>query len=108
MKKVILALAVAGIFAACDSKKKDENKTEGTGTEQTTTTTGGDTGAGKTPDTGAGKTPDTTGGKTTMENLKSAGENVKGAATDAKAGDMKGAADKGGNAVKDLKAAAGN
>ena len=62
MKKVFLALAVAAVFVACDSKKKEgEEKKEGTGTEQTVTPPpAGDTGKMATPpagDTGKKATP---------------------------------------------------
>jgi hypothetical protein len=63
MKKVLLALAVSAVFVACDSKKKEEPKTEGTEQGTTTPDTTGK-GAATAPDTtgkGAATTPDTTG-----------------------------------------------
>ncbi len=109
MKKVFLALAVAAVFVACDSKKKEgeENKAP-----ETTTTPAGDTSktaapaAGDTGKTAAPAAGDT--GKTKMENLKDAAGKVGEAVKDAKAGDMKGAADKGKEALDAGKKAVGH
>lgn len=97
MKKVLLVLAVATVFVACDSKKKEEEKPVVPPVEVPVTPPAGDTGKMKP----AGDT-----GKTAMENLKDAGAKTGEAVKDVKAGDVKSAGTNAKGAVEDVKKAA--
>lgn len=100
MKKVLLVLAVATVFVACDSKKKEEEKPATPAIENPVTpppaTNSGDTGKGAAADTNKSK----------MDHLKDAGAKVGEGVKDVKAGDMKGAAENGKGAVESVKKAA--
>lgn len=100
MKKVLLVLAVATVFVACDSKKKEDEKPVVPAVENpvpVTPPTNGDTGKMKTG---------TDTGKSAMQNLKDAGDKGTAAVKDAKTGDVKSAAANTQGAVEDVKKAA--
>lgn len=103
MKKVLLAVAVATVFVACNSKKEEEKPvTPGPDTtKMVTPPTPADTNKMNPADTSKA-------GKTAMENLKEAGDKAGAAVKDVKAGDMKGAADNGKGAVDAAKKAVGH